>query len=199
MSWMADLIGAGGPWGVAALTLLETVFPPIPSEVVIPLAGIAAARGDMSLGGAIAGGVAGSMGGNLAFYGAARWLGARRFEGWVERHGRWLTLDRESVERARAWFARAGGWVVGAGRCVPGLRSLVSIPAGLTDMPLVPFLLWSTLGTTVWTSGLTIAGYRLGRAGIPMIEALIGPVSTGLMVLAAAIYVYRLVTWRRSA
>lgn len=198
MSWIADLIGSGGPLGVAALTLLETVFPPIPSEVVMPLAGVAAAQGKMSLGGAIAGGVAGSMGGNLLFYGAAYWLGAARFEAWIDRHGRWLTLDRKTVERARRWFARAGPWVVAAGRCVPGIRSVVSIPAGLTGMPFLPFLLWSTLGTTIWTSGLTIAGYRLGRAGIPMIEQWLGPVSTAIMVLATAIYLYRLATWRRA-
>lgn len=198
MSWIADVIGQGGVAGVAALTLVETFFPPIPSEVVMPLAGIAAARGDMPIGGAILGGVAGSMGGNILWFALARRLGVERFEAWVDRHGRWLTLDRSSVERAQRWFERAGPWVVAAGRCVPGVRSIVSVPAGLVGMRWRPFLIWSTLGTTMWTSALTLAGYSLGRASLPQIERWLGPVSYGVIGMAALLYVFRLATWRKA-
>ena len=198
MSWIADVIGQGGVAGVAALTLVETFFPPIPSEVVMPLAGIAAARGDMPIAGAILGGVAGSMGGNILWFALARRLGVERFEAWVDRHGRWLTLDRTSVERAQRWFERAGPWVVAAGRCVPGVRSIVSVPAGLVGMRWRPFLIWSTLGTMVWTSALTLAGYSLGRASLPQIERWLGPVSYGVIGMAALLYVYRLATWRKA-
>ena len=196
-NWIADLIDHGGPLGVFALTLVETVFPPIPSEVVMPLAGIAAASGAMPIEAAVGAGIAGSMGGNLMLYLFARKLGVARFEGWIDRHGRWLTLDRDDVDRARTWFARHGAWAVGLGRCLPGVRSIISVPAGLIDMPVAPFVLWSLLGTSVWTTGLTLAGYWLGSAGIPQIERWLGPVSNGLVVIAASIYLLRLATWRR--
>ena len=198
MSWIADVIGNGGIAGVAALTFIETFFPPIPSEVVMPLAGIAAAQGDMPIAGAIVAGVVGSMGGNIAFYALARRLGVERFEAWIDRHGRWLTLDRASVERVRHWFERAGPWVVGAGRCIPGVRSIVSIPAGLVGMKWPVFLAWSALGTTVWTSALTLAGYTLGRNALPQIEAWLGPVSYAVIGIALATYVFRLATWRKT-
>ena len=197
MSWIADIIADGGVAGVAALTFVETFFPPIPSEVVMPLAGVAAARGSMSIEGAILGGIAGSMGGNIALYGLARRLGTKRFEAWVDRHGRWLTLDHGSVVRAQKWFERFGGWIVGVGRCVPGVRSTVSIPAGLVAMPAPAFLLWSMLGTSVWTGGLTYAGYRLGHSGMPVIEQWLGPVSNVIIAGAVLIYLFRLATWQR--
>ena len=197
MSWIADTIGQGGVLGVFALTLVETVFPPIPSEVVMPLAGVAAARGAMPVWAAVAAGIAGSMSGNVLLYVMARRLGVRRFEQWIDRHGRWLTLDRDGVDRARLWFKARGGWAVGLGRCLPGIRSVISIPAGLVDMPWPSFLLWSMLGTTVWVSALTLTGYWLGSAGIPAIERWIGPVSNTLMVIALGLYLVRLATWRK--
>lgn len=197
MSFIADVIARGGVAGVAGLTFVETFFPPIPSEVVMPLAGVAAARGSMPLWSAILAGVTGSMGGNWAFYWAARRLGPERFEAWVDRHGRWLTLDRETVEAARRWFERAGPWVVAAGRCVPGIRSVVSVPAGLAGMAPLPFLAWSALGTTVWVAALTTAGYRLGKSGLPVIERLLGPVSWTIVGAAVLVYLYRLATWQR--
>ena len=196
--WIGEIIAQGGIAGIFGLTLVETVFPPIPSEVVMPLAGIAAARGEVTLAGAVAAGIAGSMGGNILLYVIARRLGAARFERWVEAHGRWLTLDLAGLARVRRWFTRHGGWAVGLGRCMPGIRSLISIPAGLIDMRWSRFLLWSLLGTSVWTTGLTVAGYSLGSAGLPAVERWLGPVSNALIVAAAAVYVVRLLTWRPS-
>jgi membrane protein DedA with SNARE-associated domain len=198
VNWIGEVIAQGGIAGIFALTLVETVFPPIPSEVVMPLAGIAAAKGQVTLAGAVAAGLAGSMAGNILLYVVARRLGTARLEAWVDRHGRWLTLDSAALDRVRRWFVRHGGWAVGLGRCVPGIRSLISVPAGLVDMRWSRFLLWSTLGTGVWTSGLTLAGYSLGSAGLPAVERWLGPVSNALIVIAAAIYVVRLVTWRRA-
>lgn len=197
MSWIADVIAQGGLAGVAALTFIETFFPPIPSEVVMPLSGAAAAQGNFPIAGAVAAGIAGSMGGNIVFYLLARRLGVERFEDWVDRHGRWLTLDRTTVERARRWFEHAGPWVVGFGRCLPGVRSIVSIPAGLSGMAPLPFFLWSLAGTSVWTTTLTLAGYKLGKSSIPAVEALIGPLSNGIILVALGVYLFRLATWRR--
>lgn len=164
----------------------------------MPLAGVAAAQGKLPIWAAVLAGVVGSMGGNVVFYALARRLGVERVEAWVDRHGRWLTLDRATAERARHWFERGGPWLVGIGRCVPGIRSVISIPAGLAGMAWAPFLLWSTLGTSVWVSALTLAGYQLGQAGLPVIERWLGPVSNGLIGVAATFYVYRLATWRKS-
>lgn len=197
MNWIGEIIAAGGAPGIFALTFVETVFPPIPSEVVMPLAGLSAARGEVPIAAAVLAGIAGSMAGNILWFVAARALGATRFEAWVGRHGRWLTLDIAALRRVRLWFMRHGGWAVGLGRCVPGIRSLISVPAGLVDMRWTRFLLWSSLGTTVWTSALTLAGYWLGTASLPMVERWVGPVSNAVVVLAAAAYVLRLVTWRR--
>ncbi|TRW16759.1 DedA family protein [Glacieibacterium frigidum] len=199
MNWIGEVIEQGGIAGIFALTLVETVFPPIPSEVVMPMAGIAAAKGHVSLAGAIIAGLAGSMAGNILLFVVARQLGAARFEAWVDRHGRWLTLDTATLERVRRWFTKHGGWAVGLGRCMPGIRSIISIPAGLIDMPWSRFLLWSTLGTTVWVAVLTGAGYGLGSAGLPLVERWLGPVSNAIIVIAAATYVIRLLTWKRAA
>lgn len=196
MNWIGEVIAEGGVAGIFALTLVETVFPPIPSEVVMPMAGIAAAKGQVTLASALIGGIAGSMLGNILLFVVARRLGATRFEAWVARHGRWLTLDVATLQRVRRWFARHGGWAVGLGRCVPGIRSLISVPAGLIDMRWSRFLLWSTLGTGVWVSGLTVAGFGLGSAGLPLVERWLGPVSNAIIVIAAATYVFRLLTWR---
>lgn len=199
MNWIGEVIAQGGFAGIFALTLVETVFPPIPSEVVMPMAGIAAAQGHVTLAGALIAGIGGSMAGNILLYLVARRLGAVRFEAWVGRHGRWLTLDVATLKGARHWFARHGGWAVGLGRCMPGIRSIISIPAGLVEMPWSRFLLWSMLGTTVWVCVLTVAGYGLGSAGLPLVERWLGPVSNGIIVIAAATYVIRLLTWRRPA
>lgn len=199
MNWIGEIIEQGGTAGIFALTLVETVFPPIPSEVVMPMAGISAAKGHVTLAGALIAGIAGSMAGNILLFVIARRLGAARVEAWVARHGRWLTLDVRTLEGGRRWFERHGGWAVGLGRCMPAIRSIISIPAGLIDMPWSRFLLWSTLGTTVWVAVLTLAGYGLGSAGIPLVERWLGPVSNAIVVVAAATYVIRLLTWKRAA
>ncbi len=180
------------------LMFAETVFPPLPSEIIMPLAGLRAARGSFSLAGAIAAGSVGAMAGNLCWYFAARSLGVDRFRRQVDRYGRWLALDWPEVERARAWFRRHGAAFVCLGRLVPAVRSVVSIPAGMLRMPLPRFAAWSALGTTVWTSALTVAGYALGQQ-YAQVERYVGPVSTAILVLVALGYGWRVARWRSKA
>jgi membrane protein DedA with SNARE-associated domain len=194
--WVIRLIDQTGYLGVGFLMFLETVFPPIPSEVIMPVAGVAAARGSMSLAGVIAAGTTGAMFGNIFWYLAARVIGIERFKPFVQRHGRWLTLDWYDVEKAERLFGRFGSFVVFAGRLLPTIRSIVSIPAGLLHMRLKTFLLWSTIGTAGWTAGLAVAGYVLGRQ-FKEIEAILGPLSTAIIVLIVAAYVWRQLTWRQ--
>ena len=194
--WVFRLIDQTGYLGVALLMFLETVFPPIPSEVIMPIAGMRAAQGPLSIWGVIASGTAGAMLGNYFWYAAARVIGIARFRPFIEKYGRWLTIDWPDVEKAEALFGRFGGWLVGVGRIMPTVRSLVSIPAGLLNMRLKTFFLWSTVGTTIWSSGLAIAGYLLGLR-FENIEAVVGPVSTAIIAAIILTYIWRQLTWRR--
>ena len=194
--WVIDLIEQTGYVGVFLLMFLETVFPPIPSEVIMPIAGLSAARGHMALWGVILSGTAGAMFGNFFWYLLARVIGMERFHPFIDRHGRWLTIDWPDVEKAERLFGRHGGWVVGVGRMLPTVRSVVSIPAGLLHMRLKTFLLWSTIGTAGWSSGLAVAGYLLGRR-FAQIEEVLGPLSLGVIAFIMATYIYRQLTWRR--
>jgi membrane protein DedA with SNARE-associated domain len=194
--WVIRLIDAGGYWGVFALMLLETVFPPIPSEVIMPVAGLRAASGPMSLGGVIASGTAGAMAGNFLWYLLARAIGIARFRPFIERHGRWLTLDWYEVEKVQRLFGRFGGVIVAIGRLVPTIRSVVSIPAGLVHMRLPGFLLWSSLGTAAWSSALALAGWTLGR-NFDRVEAVVGPLSSAVIAGIVILYVYRQLSWHR--
>jgi membrane protein DedA with SNARE-associated domain len=157
----------------------------------MPMAGFAAAKGEMHLGWAIAAGSAGSLAGATGWYFVGCKIGERRLRSWVEQHGRWITLSNEDIDRARDWFQKYGPAVVFFGRLIPGLRTWISVPAGLNAMPLFPFLLYSLIGTILWTALLTWAGYFLG-GNYELVEKFVGPLSTGVFVLFACWYVYRL-------
>ncbi len=194
--WIQQLVDQLGYLGIAVLMFVETVFPPLPSEVIMPLAGLQAARDTLSLPGVVAAGAAGAMLGNLAWYAAARAIGVNRLRRLVDRHGRWLTLDWHEVERAQRWFHRHGAAFVCLGRMIPTVRSVVSIPAGLLRMTLPRFLFWSFLGTTVWTTALALAGYILGQR-YTSVERYLGPASTGIIVVSIGWYLWRVATWKR--
>lgn len=147
--------------GVAVLTFLENVFPPIPSELVIPLAGYVAAQGGLSVWGVVAAGSTGSLAGALLWYEIGRRLGKRRVRLWVDAYGKWLTLSARDVDRAEDWFKRRGAAAVFIGRLVPGVRTLISLPAGFARMPLGLFLFYSAAGTAIWTAALAYAGVVL--------------------------------------
>ena len=193
--WVRELIEQSGYVGVCLLMLLETVFPPIPSEVIMSLSGLQAQRGTMTLWGAILAGTLGAMLGNIMWYWVARALGIERFYPLIDRFGRFLTLDRREVERADALFDRYDRWVVFLGRMVPTIRSLVSIPAGLFGMGWRAFLFWSTLGTLGWTTALAVAGYLLGQ-NYTEVDRYLGPVSTGVVAVLVLWYLYRVITWK---
>jgi membrane protein DedA with SNARE-associated domain len=194
--WVINLIEQTRYVGVFLLMFLETVFPPVPSEVIMPIAGLGAARGQMTLWGVIVAGTAGAMFGNFFWYLLARVIGIERFRPFIEKHGRWLTLDWFDVEKAERLFGRYGSIVVGLGRMLPTVRSVVSIPAGLLHMRLKSFLFWSSVGTAGWSSALAIAGYVLGQQ-FEQIETIVGPLSMAVIGLIVAAYLYRQLTWRK--
>jgi membrane protein DedA with SNARE-associated domain len=159
--WITSVIERLGYVGIAVLTFLENLFPPIPSELVIPLAGFVAARGDLQLPIVILTGSAGSLAGATVWYLIGKRVGEERLRKWVAQHGRWLTLGVKDVDRAQDWFRRHGAAAVFFGRLIPGVRTFVSLPAGFSSMPLPAFLLYSALGTAIWTTALAYAGVLL--------------------------------------
>jgi membrane protein DedA with SNARE-associated domain len=159
--WITKIIATLGYAGVAVLTFLENLFPPIPSELVIPLAGFVAAQGKLQIGIVIAAASVGSLAGAALWYEVARRVGERRLRAWVERHGKWITLGVKDVERSQDWFKRHGKTAVLIGRLVPGVRTFVSVPAGFARMPRSTFLLYSAIGTIAWTAALAYAGVIL--------------------------------------
>lgn len=193
--WIVRLIEQSGYLGIAFLMFLETVFPPIPSEVIMPIAGVAAGKGKLDLGGVIACGTAGAMLGNIVWYLGARALGVVRLKPLIDRYGRWLTLDWAEVQRAERWFARFGTFFVFMGRLLPTIRSLVSIPAGLLRMRFRDFFIASTIGTGAWTAILALAGYQL-QQNVEDVGKVVGPASTAIMVTLVAAYVWRLIRFQ---
>ena len=191
--WVVRLIEQSGYLGVALLMFLETLFPPIPSEVIMPVAGVSAAQGKMNFALAVASGTAGAMLGNIVWYLAARALGHDRLKPFVQRHGKWLTLNWREVQRAHNWFDAHGIGFVFLGRLIPTVRSLVSIPAGLLDMRFRNFVIASTLGTALWTALLTGAGYKL-QENFRDIGHVIGPFSNAVLGALVVIYIWRLLT-----
>jgi len=192
--WIIRLVEWGNYWGVALLMLLETVFPPVPSEVIMTVAGVSAQRGNMNLAGTIAAGTAGAMLGNYLWYWLAIKFGEARMHKFIDKFSRWLTLDWTEVERGHALFRKHGSIIVLVARMLPTLRSLISIPAGLFGMSLPRFLVFSTIGTAGWTAALALVGYFLGSQ-FDDIEKYLGPLSTVVIVGIIATYAWRLVTW----
>ena len=193
--WIVRLIEQSGYLGVACLMFLETVFPPIPSEVIMSIAGVAAGQGKLSLGWVIAAGTTGAMLGNILWYLAARALGIMRLKPIILRYGRWITMSWGEVQRAERWFAKHGTFFVFLGRMLPTVRSLVSVPAGLLKMRFKSFFIASTIGTAGWTALLAFAGFKLGER-YKDIDELLGPASNAIMAVLVAGYIYRVWTHR---
>jgi membrane protein DedA with SNARE-associated domain/uncharacterized membrane protein YkvA (DUF1232 family) len=156
------LVSEGGYLALIGLMFAENIFPPIPSELIMPLAGYVAAQGHLDPYLALLAGAFGSVLGALPWYYLGLWLGRERVCTLAARHGRWLTVDEKDVRRALDWFERHGALAVLLGRCVPTVRTLISVPAGIARMPMVSFLIYSIIGTLLWTGGLLTAGYMLG-------------------------------------
>ncbi len=190
LNWITDIIASLGYFGIAFLMFLENVIPPIPSEVIMPLAGFSVSRGDLGLVGVIIAGTAGSVAGALPWYWLGRSLGTERLKKLVDSYGKIIGLSADDVDKSRDWFNRYGSIAVMLGRLIPGIRTYISVPAGLEEMAFVPFLLYSTLGTVVWIGFLTAAGYFLGQ-NYTVIGRFLGPVGKVVLIgLAIAFAVF---------
>ena len=158
--WVVDAMELLGAAGAGLMVAVENLFPPIPSEVILPFAGFAAARGDFTLVAALAWTTGGSLLGAIVLYLAGRRLGADRTKRLLCRAP---LVDGEDVEKAQDWFARHGPKAVFLGRMVPLVRSFVSLPAGTEGMGALRFVVLTAAGSFIWNAAFILAGYELGR------------------------------------
>jgi membrane protein DedA with SNARE-associated domain len=187
---IVSLISKGSYVGVLLLMLLENVFPPIPSELIMPLAGYLAERGEFNIWLAIAAGTVGSFAGQAALYYLGYRIGEDRLKRWAREHGHWVATSPEEIDRAQEWFDKHGGAAVFVGRMVPGIRSLISIPAGLAKMSKWTFSAYTLAGTAVWTVALTYAGRMLGQ-NYEKVEQYLNPISYAVVGFIVLSYLWR--------
>ncbi|WP_405465055.1 DedA family protein [Streptomyces anulatus] len=179
--WAAGLVEAFGGPGAGAAIALENVFPPLPSEVILPLTGFAASQGVLSIASALFWTTLGSVVGAVVLYGIGAVFGRERMHAWWAK----LPLVKASdLVRTEEWFARHGTKAILLGRMVPVFRSLISVPAGVERMPLPVFVTLTTAGSLVWNTVLVMAGYWLGDQW-DVVGAYVGVVSKVVLALAA--------------
>lgn len=161
--WVLSIMEKLGYLGIAFLMFLDNVFPPIPSEIIMPSAGYTAAKGELSLIGVI---IAGSIGSLLAaafLYWIGRKIPQQQLFSLVERYGKYLHISVTDLEKSLTWFEKYGHRIVFFGRMIPAVRSLISIPAGMSNMPFRKFMAYSAAGTIIWTTFLAYIGYHFGE------------------------------------
>ena len=193
--WIIRLIEQGGYWGIALLMFIENVFPPIPSEVIMGAGGVSVARGTMEFWPLLAAGTIGSTLGNYIWFLAGDRLGYRRLEPLVDHWGRWLTMRWSDVEAATGFFRRHGQWVVFVVRFSPFLRTMISLPAGLSHMKHWKFLAFTFAGTAVWNTLLIYGGKLLARY-LDAMHAIAAPAIAIMLVLAVAAWLWRVIRWK---
>ena len=180
LRWIINLVGSLGYLGVGVLMAVENVVLPLPSELIMPLAGFLAARGRMTLWGAILAGTIGSVVGAFPLYALARAVGERRLAKWVDAYGKWLLVRGKDLKKANARFEERGGMAVFLSQLLPGLRGLISLPAGFAGMNVALFALANFLGTIIWCAALACAGYLLG-AHYDRVHRYLGPVTWAVL------------------
>jgi membrane protein DedA with SNARE-associated domain len=196
--WVVDIVRQLGVAGIALLMFAENIFPPLPSEIIMPLAGYLSTREELSFWGSVVAGTLGSLAGATVWFVIGRRLNRDQLCARVETHGAWWAMTTDDVDRAVDWFHGHGRFSVLLGRLVPVVRTLISVPAGFSRMSWVTFLLLSGLGTAVWTVALAFAGRFLGER-FDQIDRFVGPVSWIVIAAAILTYVVRVIRIRRSA
>ena len=195
--WIIQTISDASYFGIFLLMLLESIFPPLPSELIIPFAGFSAARGELSLIGVLLAATSGAVVGMIPWYLAGRLFGLERVRRLADRFGRWFTLNADEIDTATAWFHRYGPVVVFFGRLVPLIRTMISVPAGLARMPALLFFGASAMGALLWNTILVGSGYVLDDH-YQLVEMVLDPLTSIVLGAVVLFYFYRLVVWRPS-
>jgi membrane protein DedA with SNARE-associated domain len=188
--WIPNIMNQLGYWGIGLLMFLENLFPPIPSELIMPLAGFTVFKGQMDFVLVIIAGVVGTILGAFPWYYIGKFISEERLEHLADKYGKWISVTSKDIKKANNWFNQHGGKAVFFCRLVPGVRTLISLPAGINNMPLIPFTIYSTLGTTIWVTFLTFLGYKLGDH-YELVDQYLGPVSK----IVLAIIVISFILW----
>ena len=161
--WVLSVMEKLGYLGIAFLMFLDNIFPPIPSEIIMPSAGYTASKGDLSLIGVIIAGSAGSLIAAIILYWIGRKIPEQRLFSFIEHYGKFLRIQITDLEKTLGWFNQHGHKIVFFGRMIPAVRSLISIPAGMSKMPFGKFMAYSAFGTIIWTTFLAFLGYHLSE------------------------------------
>ncbi len=190
-----ETIAKGGYLGIFFLMALENVFPPVPSEVIMGIGGVLVARGEMQFWPLLLIATAGTVLGNYFWYWLGNWYGYKRLAPFIDRHGRWLTMEWEDVERAIVFFQKHGDWVIFFLRFSPGLRTIISLPAGLAHMPIWRFLFFTFLGSIIWNAALIMSGKWLSQ-WLGDSQQVLGWIIVGLIAVGLVWYGWRFATWK---
>ncbi len=196
VEWITNTMSSLGYIGIGLLMFAENLFPPIPSELIMPLAGFTVAKGEMNFVLAVLAGVIGTVVGALPWYYEGKLVSEERLRSLADKYGKWIALSGKDIDKADRWFDKHGNQAVFFCRLVPGVRTLISLPAGISGMPLAPFLLYSTLGTTLWVGLLTYLGFLLGD-NYELVDDYLGPVSKIVLALLVIAFIAWVVIKKR--
>jgi membrane protein DedA with SNARE-associated domain len=191
--WIVETMQSLGYLGIGLLMFLENLFPPIPSELIMPLAGFTVSQGKMDFIPAILAGIIGTVIGALPWYYVGKLLGEKTIARLADKYGKFIAVSGEDIDKANQWFTKHGAKAVLLCRVVPGVRTLISLPAGINEMPLLPFLIYSTVGTAIWVTFLTGLGYFLGTK-YDLVDEYLGPVSKIvflMIIIAFGVWIWR--------
>ena len=191
--WVLSIMEKLGYLGIAFLMFLDNIFPPIPSEIIMPSAGYTASKGDLTLVGVIIAGSAGSLIAAMILYWIGRKIPEQHLFTFIKHYGKFLRIRVTDLEKALGWFNQHGHKIVFFGRMIPAVRSLISIPAGMSKMPFGKFMTYSALGTIIWTTFLACLGFYLGENQEMMSTILsrIGYVILAIAFIICGIWLYK--------
>lgn len=192
IDFVVNFLSGSGYFGVAALMVLEVVFPPIPSEVVLPFVGHLAAEGEMSLWGAIVASWVGAVLGALFWFYVGRLLSYERVTAFLQRFGGYIAITAKDFAKSFALFQKYEDWAVLVGRLIPTVRSVISIPAGTVKMPVGRFIFISSISILIWNIALILLGYWFLADGA-LVDKYIKPISEGVIWLVIILYILQVV------
>lgn len=193
VEWIESTMNSLGYPGITVLMVIETIVPFVPSEIVMPMAGFSSSQGNLWWVGAVLAGLVGSMLGLLPMYYLGRVVGEARIKRWADKYGKWLTISSDDIENAKGWLVKHGSKVVILSHLLPGVRSLIAIPAGIIEMNVLKFLLFSAIGKGIWITILTYAGRLLGE-NYGKVREYLAPASflvIGVIVVGVIIWIWR--------
>lgn len=187
--WIISIMEQLGYWGIVLLMFLDNIFPPIPSEIIMPSAGYAASQGQLLLLGVIIAGCIGSLSAAAVLY----WIGYKcnhdHLFRLIDRYGKYLFLKSDDIQKSLHWFEHYGHRIVFFGRMIPAIRSLISIPAGMSHMPFWKFMFYSSLGTLIWTTFLACVGFYFGE-NQALMHQIFSQVGDIIMVILLAVVIW---------